>query len=240
MNVFATLSGADLKQIRRDELLQFFLIYPLLLGVLLRWLIPWATERAAGFLDLTPYYVLLVSFFGLLVIPQLVGLLVGTLLLDERDEHTLTALMVTPMPMQSYALYRVLTPVLINLVGGVVVIYLIGIAVPTVEQTLILLISVAPMGPVIALLLASLAKNKVEGIAIMKALGIFTLVPFAAWFVPEPWQWLLGIFPTYWSMKAYWLALAGEAYLWVAGVGLLYGLGLLWLLIRRFQVNLYR
>ena len=90
-----------------------------------------------------------------------------------------------------------------------------------------------------ALLLAALAKNKVEGLAVMKGLGIFLLVPVAAWFVPEPWQWLLGVFPTFWATKGYWLASTGEPYLWVAACGFVYASAIVALLLRRFQSGLY-
>jgi hypothetical protein len=39
---------------------------------------------------------MLLSFFFVLQIPLLFGLLVGLLVLDERDDDTLTALRVTP------------------------------------------------------------------------------------------------------------------------------------------------
>ena len=74
----------------------------------------------------------------------------------------------------------------------------------------------------------------------MKGMGVLLLAPMIAWFVPQPWQWLLGIFPTFWSAKAYWLAAAGESYGWVAAVGAVYAVGIVWVLLRRFQSGLYK
>ena len=241
MGAFFTLGRSDLLNFLRDSMLQFLLVYPFILGGLLRWLLPWVQSglmQNIGF-DLGAYYLLIVSFFGLLIIPQLVGLLVGTLLLDEKDQDTLTALMVTPMPIRTYAFYRALTPALITVLGILVAVPFINILVLPVEKLLPLAISAAPLGPMMALLLAALAKNKVEGLAVMKGLGIFLLVPVAAWFVPEPWQWLLGIFPTYWATKGYWLASVGEPYLWVAAAGFLYTCAIAAFLLRRFQTSLY-
>lgn len=56
--------------------------------------------------DLVPYYPMLLSFFFVLQIPLLFGVLVGLLVLDEKDDNTLTALRVTPISMRGYALYR--------------------------------------------------------------------------------------------------------------------------------------
>ena len=173
MGALFTLGRSDILNFRRDTMLQFLLIYPLILGGLLRWLVPWVQSglmESIGF-DLGEYLLLLVSFFGLLIIPQIVGLLVGTLLLDEKDQDTLTALMVTPMPIRTYALYRALTPALISVLGILVVVPFINILVLPFDKLLPLAISAAPLGPMMALLLAALAKNKVEGLAVMKGTG---------------------------------------------------------------------
>jgi fluoroquinolone transport system permease protein len=240
MSAISALSKVDFKNVQRDSMMLFLLAYPIILGVLLRWLIPFVTEGLADVFDLTPYYLLFTSFFGLLIIPMLTGYLTGFLLLDERDQNTLTALMVTPLPIQTYALYRVIAPVIISIVGVLIVVPFIGVAVVSMEKLLPLALATSLLAPIFALVLSSIAKNKVQGIAVMKGMGIFMLAPFVAWWVPAPWQWLLGIVPTFWPVKAYWLAAAGEAYLWVAGVGVLYTLALLAVLFKRFQDNLYK
>lgn len=239
MSAFTTLSRSDVINIRRDSLMQFLLFYPIILGVLMRWLIPWITAGLLETFDLTPYHLLLASFFGLMIMPDLAGSLIGLLLLDERDEDTLTALLVTPLPITSYVLYRVIAPTLISLVGILVVVPLIGIEVLATGPLLIVAVSASLGAPIFTLLLAALANNKVEGVAIMKGMGVLLLAPMIAWFVPEPWQWLLGIFPTFWSAKAYWLAMAGESWLWVAAVGAVYAVAIVWLLLRRFRRGLY-
>lgn len=240
MSAITALGQGDLKTIRRDSMLLFLLLYPLILGLLLRWLVPLATTGLQETLDLRPYYVLLTSFFGLLTMTQLAGMLIGFLLLDEQDQKTLTALMVTPLPVRTYAAYRAVVPAVLCVLGSLVIVPMIGVGTIPIEALLPIAVSASVIGPIFALLLVSLAKNKVEGIALMKGLGIFLLAPFAAWWVPQPWQWLLGLFPTFWPMKAYWLAAAGESFLWVAGVGFVYGLGILLLLFRRFQRHVYR
>lgn len=240
MGAVQALGRGDFKNIRRDSMLQFLLIYPLILGALLRWLVPWATEGLKGTFDLVPYYLLLTSFFGLMVLPQLAGFLVGFLLLDERDFDTLTALMVTPLSMRTYALYRAVTPTVICIVGILVLVPFIGLEAIPPDQLLPLAIAASLLGPIFALLLAALARNKVEGLAVMKALGIFLLIPFVAWWVPEPWQWLLGIFPTFWPIKRYWLAAAGEPFGLVVLISIIYNLAILAWLFNRFQNRLYR
>ena len=57
--------------------------------------------------------------------------------------------------------------------------------------------------PIFCLFLGSFAKNKVEGLALSKASGIFLLAPFVGLFVKSEWQYIAGIFPTFWVSKAF-------------------------------------
>ncbi len=72
-------------------------------------------------------------------------------------------------------------------------------------------------------------------------MGSFMLIPLAAFFIPAWWQILFGIFPTYWPLKMYWLLDAGESGAWIYFViGLIFEVGLLVLLMRRFNKLLTR
>ena len=46
----------------------------------------------------------------------------------------------------------------------------------------------------------------------MKVMNAVNLLPVVAYFVPRPLQFVAGIFPTYWPMRALWSASAGESY----------------------------
>ncbi len=234
MGALKALTLTDVRNISRDSLLRFLLLYPWLLGGIARFLVPWVTTQLQPGFDLTPYYPLIVGFFGILITPQLAGYVVGFLLLDERDDGTLTALRVTPLSMRQYLFYRLSVPALIGFAAIFIVIPLMNL----IEVSYLKLIPIgltASLGaPIFALILAALAENKVQGFAIMKGLGIFFLGPFLAWFVPAPWQWLLGLFPTYWPVKSFWLMLDGGPWLIVAAIGMLYSLLWIWLLLRRF------
>ena len=71
----------------------------------------------------------------------------------------------------------------------------------------------AAFAPVIAFFLAGFASNKVEAFAIMKILGLTGMLPIGAWFLPEPWQWVSGLYPPSLICKAWWVAEEGGA-LW--------------------------
>jgi fluoroquinolone transport system permease protein len=66
--------------------------------------------------------------------------------------------------------------------------------------------------PLLALVLAIAAPNKVAGFAVAKVMNAVNLLPVVAYFVRRPLQFVAGIFPPYWPMRALWSAAAGEAY----------------------------
>jgi len=232
----------DLKSIKRDSLLIYMLIIPPIMVLAVRLILPWLTGRLADdfAFDLVPYYPMLLSFFFVLQLPLLFGLLVGLLILDERDDDTLTALRVTPISMTGYAIYRGGAATLLSTLYIVIALPSTGLMPLTLLPALIpIAILSGIMAPLFGLILATFASNKVEGLALMKALGIFLLGPLATYFIESNWQLLMGILPTYWPAKAFWVASEGGNFWPYVVVGAIYSLLLVALLLRRFKAEVF-
>jgi fluoroquinolone transport system permease protein len=148
----------------------------------------------------------------LMTAPGLVGMVIGFLVLDERDARTLTALRVTPLSMRTYLAYRIALPLLLGTVATLVGYPLVGLS-PLPLPTLVAIAGVAGLSaPVLALVLATAAPNKVAGFAAVKVVNAVNLLPVASFFLPVPAQYAAGILPTYWPMRALWSAAAGDEY----------------------------
>ena len=156
--VFRTLGSVDVRSIRRDAMLPWLIAYPLFIALLGRWGIPaLASNLQAQYqFDLTAYYLLITSFL-LLMMPAVVGVVIGFLLLDQRDDHTLSALQVRPMTLNRYLLYRTSVPILMSAAMTLVSIPLVGLV--RVDGTTLLLATAlaTPMAPVYALFFAAFA-----------------------------------------------------------------------------------
>ena len=242
--VIRALAPIDAKSIRRDSYLGWALLLPLGIAALVRWGVPWLTDWLAVSLDfdLVPYYVLITSYAAALMVPLLIGQLLGFLLLDERDDDTLTALLVTPLPLEDYLAYRIGLP----LIGCTLLVMLAVLATDLVRLPFTLLGPVALLyaleAPMLTLLMASVCENKVQGFALVKAVGAAPLLAAASHFLEEPWQYAAGVIPTFWPLKAFWLASEGSsAEFWgVFAVGLAVHVALLALLLRHFSRVLHR
>jgi fluoroquinolone transport system permease protein len=148
----------------------------------------------------------------LMTAPGIVGMVIGFLFLDERDARTLTALRTTPLSMRQYLAYRIALPLLLGTASTLIGYPLPGLT-PLALSTLLPIAIVAGFwAPTLALVLAIAAPNKVAGFAVVKVMNSVNLLPVVAYFVPRPLQFIAGIFPTYWPMRALWSAAAGESY----------------------------
>ena len=217
---FGALAYADTRVVWRDPLLKWVLLLPIGLALLLRVLIPKAQAAllvSAGF-DAAPYYPLVMGGY-LMTAPGIVGMVVGFLLLDEQDARTLTALRVTPLSMRRYLLYRVTLPLLLATASTLAGYHLIGVTPLPLAPLLAISIVGALSAPLLALVLATAAPNKVAGFAMVKVLNGLNLLPIAAFFVPRPLQYVAGLIPAYWPMRAFWSAADQEEYLAYLVVG---------------------
>ncbi len=236
-NAIRSLGPIDWQSVRRDSLLRWMLFIPFVIAGVLRWFLPWlAGLILARFnFDVTPYFSLMMGLV-VQVIPLMFGMVIGFLLLDQRDDGTLRALQVTPLTLTGYLIYRITMPTLLSFLMTLVVIPLCGLV--TLDLAALALVALASslLAPIFALFLAAFAQNKVQGFALQKAAGVVMVPPLAAYFIHSPWQLLCGLVPTYWPARLYWALEAHEstAVFYVIG-GIVCQWVVLMLLIQRFN-----
>lgn len=244
------IGGNDLKNIRRDSFLVFMLAYVIFIGLFVRYGLPWLNTVMAenGVLpnarmpvSVADLYPMLVAYFCLFVLVLLPGTVYGFMLLDEKDDNTLRAMLVTPVPIQQYLGYRLGIVTVLAFAVVIFMLYTVQLALLPVWQMILLAVGAALAAPITALCFAVFAENKVQGFAYAKFGGIAGWTVLIGWFVPEPWQWLIGFFPPFLVSKAYWMALAGNSFWWLALIiGIVLQCALILLLLRRFQAIAYR
>lgn len=238
LRMWRALSAADALNVGRDTLLRAMVFLPLGLAAAARWVFPPALARLAGLLpfDLLSLYPQLMSYVLLLLAPTICGMVVGFVLLDQRDDHTLAAMQVTPLPLRDYLAYRLTAPMLLSLLMTLAALPLAGLLPLSPLALLGLALAAAPLAPLVALFLAGFAANKVQGFALQKALGVLLLAPYLAALLPGRWELLAGLVPTYWPAALLWGLQAQADYTWaLLPIGLAYQAALLAGLLRRFE-----
>lgn len=234
----SALGRNDLKGIRRESLFAFVVFAPLGWIAMVRFGTPPATDLVAERygVDLVPYYPVILTGFLLLTSPTVIGMLGAFLVLDERDGGTIAALRVTPTRMSSYLGYRAATVIVITTIYVLLTMPASGLLPLDQVAPLIAVGLVAGLsGVIISLTLVAFARNKVEGLAVARAIGIVVAgLPLIPYFLGPEWQYPFWVLPTYWPAKAYWLISTGDVWWPYIVGGVIYQLPLIWLLYRRF------
>ena len=209
----------DARLVLRDSMLATLLVMVLGIALVARWVLPYldAALAASGVLPsetnptrLRDVFPLLVSFIGLWEAALLPGVVVGFLLLDEKEDQTMVAVRVAPVPFTRFLRYRVTLAAGLAFGFALAVPSLMGHAQLDWAHHVPIALGAALAAPWSALLLAGFAADKVQGLAFTKFGGVAGLTILIGWFVPEPWQWLLGVFPPFLVCKSYWMALSDE------------------------------
>lgn len=236
--VLRTLMAADARVLWRDPLLLWMTAVPIAMALLIRVLVQIADALLANAaFELAAYHPLIMGGY-LMSAPGMIGFVIGFLLLDERDTGTLRALRVTPMSMRLYLTYRVVGPLVVGTAATVLGYRLAGLS-PIGATALVGIALVAGLAaPLLALVLATAAPNKVAGFAVVKILNAVNLLPIAAFFIREPWQYFAGVLPTYWPMRALWSAAADESHAGFLAMGAVVGVAAVALAARLFDRRL--
>jgi fluoroquinolone transport system permease protein len=228
----------DIRGTYRDPLLMMIVIAPVIwtAGVIV--LTPLFTEMLSGRhgFDLVPYYPLILTAFLLLTSIIIAGGLAGFLVLDEVDAGTLGALRVTPVPLSTFFAYRAGTVMVVTTAYVVATLSFSGILEPGVLPALVPIGLLAGLSAVVTMLMiVAVASNKIQGIAMVRALGMLIAgLPCLPWFIDSAWNLAFGVLPPYWAAKAFWVASDHGTWLPYFVVGVVYNVVVAWPLFRRF------
>jgi fluoroquinolone transport system permease protein len=145
-------------------------------------------------------------------------MVLGFLLIDERDEGTLAALQVTPLSLSRFYYHRVVMVMLVSTVIEVIAFYLIGAIRLTFPLLLVSALAASPLAAICGLAFARFAENKIQGFGGVKIVSVMMFLPVAASLFGSPWNLLIGVFfPPSWSFSGFVMLASDEA------------IGLLWL-----------
>jgi fluoroquinolone transport system permease protein len=205
----------------RDRFLLGMVAYIVGVSVAMRWIIPFATQELStrlGF-DLTPYHGLITSHIVVQLAAMVGGMAGGFLILESKEHRVIAAFRVTPVSLGSYVailgVVLVAATVLIAVVEGLIIRFGTPRGIPLALAAL----AGAPASVIFALVVGTFATTKTEAFAYLKFIGLAPLLPTASYFLAEPWQYAMAVYPPYWASKAYWLALEGDPRwaIWVGG-----------------------
>jgi len=204
----------DLRRMIRDQFIVGLLVFVVAMSVGLRFALPALDELLQGRsgLVLSEYFPLFASYLATSTGAVMAGLILGILLIENREQDTLSALRVSPLPLGRLLMIEGIFAWTVSVVLTLVSVTITGIGLPALHELVLFALACSLFAPLIMLTIASFCANKLEAFALLKILNILVIGPMVAFFVPEPWQYFAAIFPPYGIMKAWWIACSGGGF----------------------------
>lgn len=202
MGKFKVILKNELKQIGSDNLMLMMALYPILLAVMGRYAVPYFRELfLTETFDLMDHYNLIVVFI-ILATPYIYGALSAFMLLDEREQGSLQAMQVTPISVEYYLGVKVIVMTGISVVTGTILTLFIELIEMSILQAILINTLIGLSMPFNLMLINYVARNKVEGFAVVKGTGLLIMLPLIVFYVPKQYNLLLSIVPGYWPAMA--------------------------------------
>jgi fluoroquinolone transport system permease protein len=257
MKKYLYLLKYEVKTILRDPLSLYMCSFPLILLILATAVFPFIFKSMDAANDAALRVTMLIVLLVVLTLGSFfLSFLTALLLVENKDEHTLAAIAVTPAGTSGYIRFKLVYIYIMSIISAMLVLfgtkYIAGgeYAIRGVSLfdnlSAAHIISFALVNglfvPALALFQSTFAKNKVEGFAFIKATGIAALVPVLLVLdsFRDGLQYVLGALPNFWTVKGILLELfpiessANLSFPVYLAIGAGYNLLLLFIMYRMF------
>ncbi len=198
MHNYMAVVRSDIRNTFRDPVLSvILLLIPLIIVLVLRFAFPLLLEYLPLAIN---YRKEIVSFFALIcaIMP---GFVMAFILLDEKDINLFPAMKVTPVSLSGFLMVRLVLVIAIGFALSMLILAFNGICLAEWAKMAQYSVLAALNSPILVLLIAHFAKNKIEGVTLLKATNILLLAPLLVFFFQADWEYLLAIFPAFWAYK---------------------------------------
>lgn len=143
----------------------------------------------------------IIVFYALVI----AGLFVpGSNLVEEKEQGTLMAMLVTPVKTPEVLLAKWLYGVLLASVMAVVSLALNGVFGANWAEVIVVVLIAAMLSAVLGVIVGVVAKDSAMMFGIVKGTGIFLFMPAAFYVFPDWPQWIAKLFPLYWIIEPIW------------------------------------
>lgn len=135
----------------------------------------------------------------------------GSSIVEEKEQGTLTAMLVTPVKTAEVLAAKWLLGLLLASVMAVATLALNGALGPNWLEVVAVALVAAALAGVLGVLVGVVAKDSAMMFGIVKGTGIFLFAPAIFYVFPEWPQWIAKLFPLYWIIDPIWqVSVLGE------------------------------
>lgn len=225
--MFSSFFVSELKKWVRDPMMAFMIFYPMLFGLLGRYALPTIAENSGFMIDAYADFILAVLA---LITPFAYGAIVAFSILDDRDDHILTAISVTPLSLNKFLSFRMVMATTLTFFATWFILWFANVG----DLSLGIMASLAFLNclatPMVGFFINAFATNKIEGFAVMKGFGMIIILPVVSLIFTDTKEFIFALAPGFWPAKAISTLVRGEELLNL-NYNLYYFIGLAYILV---------
>lgn len=211
--------------LRKDMMLLVACVSPVLIGLIFRFGFPFLENLLCDWLEqsavIAPYYSIFDMFLAIIT-PFFYCFVSAMIVLEERDEHMLKALVVSPLGQRGYYISRIGLPGILAFLVTAILLPICALSSQSVWMLLCMMVIGTLQGIIFALLIISCSSNKLEGVAVTKLSSLIMMGVIIPCFVPQKLQYVFFFLPSFWMGKAVWTQ-------WLSGMAVAVCWALIWI-----------
>ncbi len=198
----------DFKLIFRDPSLRIFFFMPLLIVWVVAWFCPFLVRNYPNTAD----YIIYIVILSCTQASTMYGFIYSMVFLDERDTEVAKVYSILPISKNKLLLGRLLLPYVLSVFSTFVVL-LVQPFFTDYSWVMFGIFSLlfGLLTPIMALVVATLSSNKMEGMTWYKGLNLLVSLPIAAFFLPD-YAYFFAFLPTFWPYWSFYHFLTAESY----------------------------
>lgn len=230
--MYSSFIKSEYKKWSRDPLIKLMAFYPIIFGLIGRYVLPWIAESSDFNINLYADFILVILT---LITPQIYGGLIGFSILEDRDDNVFTSIRVTPLSIHQFLSFRLVIVTILSFIAGVFVMWFSDIGDISIGNIIAISFLAALAAPMTGLFINAFAHNKIEGFAVMKGFGIIIVFPIIALFFIDKKELLFSFAPGFWPAKVISTLIRGEQMMYLT-YNQYYFIGLVYILILNIAV----
>jgi len=229
--------SGEIKKWLRDPMTRFMFFYPILFGIIGRYFLPAIAENSGFSIETSADIIIAILT---LMTPVVYGAVIGFSILDDRDDHIIDSIRVTPLTINYFMLFRLAMVYFFSFAATVFVMWFAAIGDLPTKDILLIAFLASMSAPFAGLLINLFANNKIEGFAIMKLVGTIVILPIISLFFHDAKELFFATVPAFWPAKMIATVTRGESFVYLNysiyfWVGLFYIMLLNLITYRRFS-----
>ncbi|MDF2596804.1 MAG: hypothetical protein K0R69_3145 [Clostridia bacterium] len=176
----------DLQYMKRDPMVWMSILTPFIFIVIYKVFV----LR----LDFFKPYQEVIQYIFIVMIPFLAGMVIGFRVLDEKDEHMISFYAVSPLGIKGYVKLRMMMTAVLAAVG--IIVMALFEVVPK-EHLFFIGIQAVLLAPVVGLVVSVWGKNKIQGLTLVKIIGMLSVLPVLKVIGENPLDRIFVLIPSY-------------------------------------------